>query len=378
MRFHSVSRFLVGLLVVLVCVVAAPTPAAGQTDSWHGAIPIQGFQVRGQVPFAPGQRVVFQQIVPCRLVDTREASLFDAEHGAPQFVPGETRHFGVIGSLPDANGCSILQRRKSDPDAREIPAGILGLSIRLSVINPGIPPTAGAILAGAMSEDASGSFGLWFGYAGDAVAGYQEGLVATEKTGNTLRVSLYPGTSAHVLVDVLGYFLPDTTTGGGEGLVGPMGPKGDKGDPGEKGDQGEKGDTGKTGDIGPIGPMGPKGENGSAGPAGPKGDPGLPGIQGPMGPMGPQGPEGTCSCPITVGEATLCPPQTVSDPLPSWAKCTTTISDGSIKPGSKIMATYKTRGGDDQIPLRVFNIQNGSFQVEGQSGQTFMWLAYTP
>jgi hypothetical protein len=42
------------------------------------------------------------------------------------------------------------------------------------------------------------------------------------------------------------------------------------------------------------------------------------------------------------------------------------------------MATYNTRAGDDQIPLRVFAVQNGSFKVEGQTGQRFTWLSYNP
>lgn len=64
--------------------------------------------------------------------------------------------------------------------------------------------------------------------------------------------------------------------------------------------------------------------------------------------------------------------------MPAWAKCTTTVNDGSIQPNSNIQCTYKTRTADDQIPCRVFNIQDGSFQVEMQTGTTAMWLAYTP
>jgi hypothetical protein len=43
-----------------------------------------------------------------------------------------------------------------------------------------------------------------------------------------------------------------------------------------------------------------------------------------------------------------------------------------------VVATYNTRAADDQIPLRVFSVQNGSFRIEGQTGQQFTWLAFNP
>jgi len=49
-----------------------------------------------------------------------------------------------------------------------------------------------------------------------------------------------------------------------------------------------------------------------------------------------------------------------------------------IKASSAVMANYNTRAADDQIPLRVFAVQNGSFKVEGQTGQRFTWLSYNP
>jgi hypothetical protein len=131
-----------------------------------------------------------------------------------------------------------------------------------------------------------------------------------------------------------------------------------------KGDRGEKGDKGEKGELGAQGPIGPQG---------------FPGLQGPP---GPQGPPGQCDCPLSGGSATLCPASVPTlDPNsvePKWSTCSTIISNASIKPGSIIMATYKSRGSDDQIPLRVFALANGSFHVEGQAGQSFMWLAYSP
>jgi hypothetical protein len=42
------------------------------------------------------------------------------------------------------------------------------------------------------------------------------------------------------------------------------------------------------------------------------------------------------------------------------------------------MATYNTRSTDEQIPLRVFSVTNGSFHIGGQSGQKFSWLSFNP
>jgi hypothetical protein len=55
-----------------------------------------------------------------------------------------------------------------------------------------------------------------------------------------------------------------------------------------------------------------------------------------------------------------------------------TVNNGAIRPNSNIQCTYMTRLSDDQIPCRIFNIQNSSFQAEIQTGASAMWLAYTP
>jgi hypothetical protein len=442
------------------CFFVLTMAAFGQTGR-HDPFGTQGLKVRTEIPFAPeGQRVIFQQIVPCRLVDTRAEQGFDQAHGAPRFSPGETRRYTVTGVLPAENGCGLANRRLGDPDAQEIPPGILGLSVRVSVINEEVPPAAGVLVAGPDELGDTHSFAFWYGYVGSAIANYQEGLVAVDPPGDQLRVMLFPGASAHVLVDLLGYFQtdlsgvgppgpagPEGATGpqgakGDAGLVGPSGPAGPQGPkgesgsvgpagpigpagaPGPKGDtgltgppgpigsvgpQGPKGEPGPTGLQGPAGPAGPKGEKGengqpgSTGPAGPKGDTGLTGspgppgpigpqgVVGPQGPPGPQGIPGQCACPFSSGSATLCPAGSGIEPArqnridpglgltdPLWSRCSMTISDSSIKASSIIMATYNSRDGDDQIPLRVYGITNGSFHVEGQAGQSFTWLAYNP
>ena len=76
-------------------------------------------------------------------------------------------------------------------------------------------------------------------------------------------------------------------------------------------------------------------------------------------------------------EATLLPRVLDGDDK-DWPICSTVITDASIKAGSTIMATYNTRSTDEQIPIRIFSVQNGSFHVEGQSGQKFSWLSFNP
>lgn len=60
---------------------------------------------------------------------------------------------------------------------------------------------------------------------------------------------------------------------------------------------------------------------------------------------------------------------------PSWAKCTGTVANTEVRAGMVIVGTYQTRASDDQIPVRIFNIHDGGFSFEIQTGQTFMWLA---
>jgi hypothetical protein len=60
---------------------------------------------------------------------------------------------------------------------------------------------------------------------------------------------------------------------------------------------------------------------------------------------------------------------------PNWAICAGTVSDPEIQEGMVIVGTYSTRVSDTQIPIRIFNIQNGSFSFEIQTGTSFMWMA---
>ncbi len=55
--------------------------------------------------------------------------------------------------------------------------------------------------------------------------------------------------------------------------------------------------------------------------------------------------------------------------------CEGTVSDPEIQEGMIIVGTYQTRVNDKQIPIRIFNIANGIFSFEIQTGTSFMWMA---
>lgn len=59
----------------------------------------------------------------------------------------------------------------------------------------------------------------------------------------------------------------------------------------------------------------------------------------------------------------------------NWAICSGTVTDPDVQEGMIIVGTYQTRMSDTQIPIRIFNIANGSFSFEIQTGTSFMWMA---
>ena len=76
---------------------------------------------------------------------------------------------------------------------------------------------------------------------------------------------------------------------------------------------------------------------------------------------------------ILAGLGACNPPSVVQSP--NWAICSGTVSDPEIQEGMIIVGTYQTRVSDTQIPIRIFNIANGSFSFEIQTGTSFMWMA---
>lgn len=384
------------------------------TDQSKVPFQSEGFWVKTMLEFAgTGDRPVYQDIIPCRLIDTREVSAFEAPFGGPTFQPAESRFYSLQ-TLPESNPCYLVNRRFSNPGyVDDFYRSVIAVVVRVTWFNRsgdnGGIPYAGVVQVGETEYvGAHGAIASWFGWGGTDWSESQQGIVKTGgRDGKTFRLALLPdstgspGAPTDFVLDLLGYYVSDPT---GDGSVGP---KGDRGDPGPQGlqgpdgpagpagpqgPQGQVGAIGPQGPQGPQGPIGPRGEvgpqgvpgppgpTGPQGPAGPQGPPGLPGAQGIPGPPGPQGPPGepgTCTCPITVGTLT-CVSAPTEPGVPFWAKCVVTVNDASIEPNSNIQCTYTTRISDDQIPCRIFGIGNGTFKAEIQTGASAMWLAYTP
>ena len=250
---------------------------------------ITGLKVKTQIDFdGVVRRLLYQEIVPCRLVDTRAAANLEAPYGGPLFV-NETRTYSVSG-VGKTNPCAIENRSAADGDARAFPQPWAGLSVLVKVYNAETGPVAGALSVATASATPT-----WFGWNGSgALAGQQDAIVLTN---DQISVAV-TGAKADVTVELLGYFVDDPA------ISGPPGPQGEKGDTGAagatgsqgpagpQGPQGVKGDTGAAGVAGATGPQGPEGPAGSQGVKGDTGATGATGAIGPQGPEGPQGPQG--------------------------------------------------------------------------------------
>jgi hypothetical protein len=390
----------------------------------HSKVPFEseGLWVKTFLEFAdPADRPAYREIIPCRLIDTREVSAFEAPFGGPTFQPGEVRTYSLR-SLPESNPCYIANRQIFNPAYEDFWGSMMAVVAKVTWYNRsadnGGTAKAGVVLAGEAEDVVQhGAIAVWFGWQGVDVSEYQQGMIRTGGTdGNSFRLALLPGVAnapgaeADFVVDLLGYFVPDPLPagpagppgppgprgpagvrgengpagpGGPAGATGPQGPQGPAGVPGPQGVPGEQGPIGPPGPAGAQGPPGPQGEagpTGPTGPPGPQGNPGPPGLTGPPGPIGPPGPQGepgTCNCPLTAG-VLACPASPPAPGAPAWAKCVVTINDASIRTNSNIQCTYMTRVSDEQIPCRIFGIQDGSFNAEVQTGTSAMWLAYTP
>lgn len=413
---RSAVRYVAPLLFVIAPLVSAADSRVAVRDESTVPFQSEGLWVKTMLEFASeNDRPIYQEIIPCRLVDTRSASALDPPYGGPTFTPGDSRTYSLL-DLPASNPCNIKNRQLANPAYDDFEPGMLAVTLRVTWFNrsgdAGGVPQAGVVQVGEAADlPKHGAITSWFGWGGVDFSESQQGLVRLLGADHASFVlSLFPGgspgASTDFVVDVLGYFESDLNDAGKTGPAGAQGPTGPQGQPGatgavgpqgppgaagatgaagpqgpigpagSKGDRGEIGPQGPAGSQGPAGATGPQGPTGPIGPQGPIGATGFPGAQGPQGPAGPQGPPGSCACPLS-GGVVVCSVE--PEPRgPAWAKCTVTVTDDSIHPNSNIQCTYNTRSSDDQIPCRVFAIATGSFKVEMQTGTTAMWLAYTP
>jgi hypothetical protein len=305
-RTRQVTRT---LTTVALFLCAGWSAALGETAS-QTPIEIAGLKVKTQIEVdGTVNRPLYQEIAPCRLIDTRAEGELATPYGGPTF-DNETRIYAVS-ALGDSNPCTLANRIRSDADARALPLAPVAFSVLVKIYNAEATPIAGVFTIAHASTTPG-----WFGWNGPGVLAAQQDAIV--RTNDQISVSV-TGARADVTVDLLGYFVDDPDSQalvgppgpqgiegpkgdtGATGPAGPQGLKGDTGATGPAGPQGAKGDTSATGAVGPAGPAGPEGPagpqgltgaTGPAGPQGPKGDTGAAGAVGPAGPAGPAGPQG--------------------------------------------------------------------------------------
>jgi hypothetical protein len=290
-------------ITIAAALVPAPSVRADQPDKYtkpHEPFTAYGMQVRVSVvnPIDKSGRVqptVFQEIAPCRLSSTLVPDRYDQPWGGPEYAANQARFYPSRGELSTAtfvNPCSEV-----------VPRTAIGIVARFTVT--------------ASSGDGEVHVDPWDPESSNAttVLTFKKGEVLMFEAGVMLSANGSFGVAtrnaaADLMIDVLGYLLPDLAPAGLKGDTGATGAKGDKGDQGltgatgakgdtgatgakgDKGDQGLTGATGAKGDTGATGEKGDKGDTGATGAKGDKGDQGLTGATGDKGDTGATGAKG--------------------------------------------------------------------------------------
>lgn len=214
----------------------------------------------------PDVGLLFEPVVPCRLVDTRTGVGVEAGRvGAQETISVLAR--GAVGECPD------------------LPADAEALAINLTGVRPSHSTHLRVFQAGAPLPGTS-SINLVGGSSATA-----NGLTVPLSESGALSVFNKRG-NVHVIIDVMGVFAPGSGAPGPQGPAGPQGDTGATGPQGPVGPQGATGPQGDTGAQGPQGPTGADGQDGADGATGPRGDTGATGPQGAAGPQGATGAQG--------------------------------------------------------------------------------------
>ena len=282
------------LMIVLALTLSAPFAVADDSTQMHNPYTVLGVQLRaaliadasdGSSSITVGP-AVFQEIIPCRLVSTLDADHYSAQWGTPTFAPNKSRSYRSTGELVDG--------AFTNPCSKQIPENSLAVAARVWAVGPKSDAAVLWVTPGnGVTPDNLSKIVL------------REGEKTAAEATFVLRNHMFTMTSqlgsADMVIDIIGYFLPDpwgrgdNGDKGDAGATGAQGPKGDAGSQGiqgEKGDRGEAGAQGFKGDAGAQGIQGEKGERGEAGAQGFKGDAGSQGIQGAKGEHGEAGAQG--------------------------------------------------------------------------------------
>ncbi len=277
----TTRKLFVSTLAITAVLLSTMSVRAEQPDKYtrpHEPFTAPGMQVRMSIvnpinsPWQTRiQPTVFQEIAPCRLSSTLALDRYDTPWGGATYLPNEARLYRSRG---------VLQTPMFvDPCSEAVPIDAIGIVGRFTVtpgdgdgevhVDPTDPgsPNAATVLKFKKGEILMFEAGVMFGP--DGTFGVQ-----TSNAG------------ADVMIDVLGYLLPDPNAAGEKG------DKGDKGDQGYQGATGATGAKGVTGATGATGAIGAKGDTGANGANGVKGDTGANGAKGDKGDTGAIGANG--------------------------------------------------------------------------------------
>ena len=273
-------------LTVLTLVLSALTVRADYKPN-HNPYVVQGVQLRAELFAHPADGssaislgpTVFQEIIPCRFISTVEADHYPAQWGGPSFSPNESRTYRPSGVMVYGNW--------TNPCSELIPGEALAVAAR--------------VWTNGMKSGGNGT--IWLTPGNVAVAPDKLSKIAVRdsepsmiEASVVLQDHMFSVTSqqagADLVVDIIGYFLPDAYGRGDKGDRGPQGERGEQGLQGEKGEKGDPGVQGFVGVTGEKGDKGDKGDTGAQGLQGAKGDQGEIGLQGAKGDKGDRGEQG--------------------------------------------------------------------------------------
>src|SRR5688572_27155613 len=304
-------------VMTIVASFALVSTASAQMET-HNPYTVRGLQIRTNLIPAETTSAystmevdeigptLFQEMVPCRFVNTLDHAEYPVRWGGQPFQVSESRIYHPIGYLVEGefkNPCSEL-----------IPSTAVALSVRIASYQP---RGNGSVYLAPAAIPTYNHAALLFKQGSDT---QQEANVVLEDHAFVVTVA---DQATELTIDIIGYFIPDPLVyaakgdrgeRGERGEMGPAGPKGDdgvagaKGEKGDKGDagvagaQGEKGDKGDAGVAGAQGEKGDKGDAGVAGAQGEKGDKGDAGVAGAQGEKGDKGDAGVAGAKGEKGE----------------------------------------------------------------------------
>jgi len=205
--------------------------------------------------------MVYTPVQPCRIVDTRLVGT--------RFVGGETQTF-------DGFAATFAPQGGAATDCN-IPSTVGALAVTATAVNPSNLGFVKLWPANAVEPDAS-----TVNYDPTTLNIATGAIVPVDGVNN--QFSAKSPADVDLVVDVVGYFAPASSTIGPTGPTGATGATGATGPAGATGAAGPTGATGTAGVAGATGATGPQGLAGGTGATGPAGPTGATGATGPTGP----------------------------------------------------------------------------------------------